>query len=683
VILFAHDQTKLPIGQSSDIRQAPDGLRMRIHFGSERSNPLAEQVWQCCREVTIRAVSVGFDPGKGTEETRDGQKVMVRSANELLEVSFVPVPADEDALIGGGPAGASDEISQEGGEGDAGLRTATTRATRAAREAADDLGGDDEETMARAVSEAARRLAQRRHAKRAEWSTAYVNDLEDECFLYIAPGGSKDDDGKTVPRDLRKLPYRDKDGKIDRPHLTNALSRLPQTDLPAGVKKKLIAKAQKLLEGLKEQSRTDASDAVDHYDGSALGRVQRTQLGGERIPARLSRTGVLVYRNPDGTKRRELRLPEEVFNADSLATLWSAPVIDIAHHTGMVTPETWRDVSLGHTENVRVDGDFIAGELVVQDADALERIDARERTELSCGYTCRLDGPPGVWNGQPYDVIQRHIRYNHVALCPPNGGRAGSDVGLRLDQDGNPAPVWCSTEDIDMKIIRLDGKDYEIGSDQHLAKLEELHKAEVTSLAAKHAESEAALKKSLDELQGRFDARESAAKKAEKDAEEYKREAEEKQKAEKAAQRSKLKAALRLGRAYERVLGGKDDEDDPDGDEDKEEQKMDALLDECLEDPRAVMLRAIQKTSPEFNAEGKSDDYVAARFDGLHEEAVKASKRTVDQVVAATETARRELARLDANGDELDKQVVEAQQKNRQAKHGAWKQSLGQNGESK
>lgn len=176
---------------------------------------------------------------------------------------------------------------------------------------------------------------------------------------------------------------------------------------------------------------------VTRYDRSRLGRAQRTSLGGARVPARVARTGVLTYRNPDGSVRRELRLPEEVFHPDSLATLDGVPVIDISDHTGMVTPSTFRKVALGHAGCVRQDGDsFVAAELNISDGAALAKIDAGERADVSAGYTCKLDMTPGVWKGEAYDCVQREIRYNHVALCPPNGGRSGPEVGLRLDAGG-------------------------------------------------------------------------------------------------------------------------------------------------------------------------------------------------------------------------------------------------------
>lgn len=78
----------------------------------------------------------------------------------------------------------------------------------------------------------------------AVWSRKYVNDLPDSAFALILPGGTKDDEGKTKPRSLRKLPYKDADGNIDLPHLRNALARLPQL---RGVSQELKDKALRTL----------------------------------------------------------------------------------------------------------------------------------------------------------------------------------------------------------------------------------------------------------------------------------------------------------------------------------------------------------------------------------------------------------------------------------------------------
>jgi hypothetical protein len=85
---------------------------------------------------------------------------------------------------------------------------------------------------------------------KADWDTAYVNDLPDSAFLYVESG--EKEDGKTVPRTKRHLPYKSSTGEVDLPHLRNALSRLGQSGTGEGwltpaLRKSLVTKAQKIL----------------------------------------------------------------------------------------------------------------------------------------------------------------------------------------------------------------------------------------------------------------------------------------------------------------------------------------------------------------------------------------------------------------------------------------------------
>jgi HK97 family phage prohead protease len=57
---------------------------------------------------------------------------------------------------------------------------------------------------------------------RAQMSSADINDLPDSAFAYIEPGGTKDAQGKTVPRSLRHFPIH------DAAHVRNALARIGQ-----------------------------------------------------------------------------------------------------------------------------------------------------------------------------------------------------------------------------------------------------------------------------------------------------------------------------------------------------------------------------------------------------------------------------------------------------------------------
>lgn len=70
--------------------------------------------------------------------------------------------------------------------------------------------------------------------KFAVWTSAYKDALPDSAFLYV--------NGKD-----RKFPVRDADGKLDIPHVRNAIARIPDADIPDDMKSKLQAKARAML----------------------------------------------------------------------------------------------------------------------------------------------------------------------------------------------------------------------------------------------------------------------------------------------------------------------------------------------------------------------------------------------------------------------------------------------------
>jgi hypothetical protein len=81
----------------------------------------------------------------------------------------------------------------------------------------------------------------------AEWTTRFKNNLPDSAFLYIQPGGKKDEEGKTKPRSLRHFPYKNENGEIDRAHILNAIARIPQAlFLSDAQKKSLQARARSI-----------------------------------------------------------------------------------------------------------------------------------------------------------------------------------------------------------------------------------------------------------------------------------------------------------------------------------------------------------------------------------------------------------------------------------------------------
>jgi uncharacterized protein len=188
-------------------------------------------------------------------------------------------------------------------------------------------------------------------------------------------------------------------------------------------------------------------EIVARLDAGSIGKQEITPIGGLRIDGYLTRVGVLEYRNPDGSTRRELRHPDDVFAPASLASLHGAPVT-VGHPPAPgVTTANWRDLAVGHIGDVVAgEGRYVAAPVLVQDATALGHVGAAKLRDISCGYTCAFDPTPGIFEGQQYDGRQTAIKYNHVALLPRGGGRAGKEVQLRIDSHDASYPVGMSIE---------------------------------------------------------------------------------------------------------------------------------------------------------------------------------------------------------------------------------------------
>ena len=167
---------------------------------------------------------------------------------------------------------------------------------------------------------------------------------------------------------------------------------------------------------------------VIRLDSLPLGQTYFTPEGYLKDRPILTSTGIFEYLNPDGSVRRELRLPEDVFDPESLASYKGKPII-ITHDAGMVTKDNVQKFQIGTilTEGYR-SGEDIRAEIVIHNTDAMKDCGLKE---LSLGYSLDLDETPGVWNGQRYDAIQRNIRINHLALV--REARAGDQARLNID----------------------------------------------------------------------------------------------------------------------------------------------------------------------------------------------------------------------------------------------------------
>lgn len=172
---------------------------------------------------------------------------------------------------------------------------------------------------------------------------------------------------------------------------------------------------------------------VEHRrDSIALTDTYYTEEGYLRDTPVVTTVGIFEYHNPDGSVRRELRLPEHVFAPESLASYKGKPVI-ITHNAGEINVDNVQQEAIGTMLSDGIqDGDSVRVQIVIHDTKAMENSGLRE---LSLGYDLELDETPGTWNGQPYDAVQTNIRINHLALV--RQARAGNTARLNIDSRDN------------------------------------------------------------------------------------------------------------------------------------------------------------------------------------------------------------------------------------------------------
>lgn len=121
-----------------------------------------------------------------------------------------------------------------------------------------------------------------------------------------------------------------------------------------------------------------------------------------------------------------LRPWEELTKPETLKSLEKIPFIN--DHTMLgkdfTRPE---DVGIEGTTltNVKLNEPLITNDLTAYTERVKNLIDKSNKRDLSMGYRCRYELAKGEYNGQPYDAIQRDIRFNHIALV--DEGRMGAE----------------------------------------------------------------------------------------------------------------------------------------------------------------------------------------------------------------------------------------------------------------
>lgn len=333
---------------------------------------------------------------------------------------------------------------------------------------------------------------------------------------------------------------------------------------------------------------------VARFDkGQVKGEAQITDEGYIKAHAVVTRTGVFLYKNPDGTLRRELRHPDEVLQADSLSTMKMIPVTNGHPAERLVTADNAKQLAIGFTgEQISQDNQYILANFLITDADGVRDVIENNKKELSLGYTVDLVPEIGDYFGEPYDYRQTNIKYNHLSLV--SSARAGPEARIALDSEDAEEVNLTEAKEMTKRKIRIRGDDYMMEPDaaegaeklmEDLRNLEDEKRrveSEIARLREQLDKSSAetdSMKEKMGGMQEEIDRK--------MDSNEIKR---------------GVKERLRLYKVAERCL-------------DREAcEKMDDLSD--MEIKKAI----IKSKSKNVSLDGKSDIYIQARYDSIVED---------------------------------------------------------------
>ena len=195
------------------------------------------------------------------------------------------------------------------------------------------------------------------------------------------------------------------------------------------------------------------------------------------------------------------RTLEELSKPETLKSIDGMPLTITHPPDKKVSADDWKDKTVGHVQNPRVEGNYIVCDVYIQDKSAIELLKDKDIRELSVGYE-----PADIQeiNGQFYHI---NIRVNHIAIVAE--GRAGSDcrlndskskgvkMKLKAKRKGIVDALKKLLTDSDLSAEEINKK-----IDELMAQLEEVQGKEDEESKSKAEE----LQKQIDELKAQLEA---------------------------------------------------------------------------------------------------------------------------------------------------------------------------------
>ncbi|AKG66642.1 DUF2213 domain-containing protein [Lactobacillus helveticus] len=337
---------------------------------------------------------------------------------------------------------------------------------------------------------------------------------------------------------------------------------------------------------------------LTRYDTVAINKFSVDSQTGyihvKNVP--IARVGVFPYLKANGEQIMEAKLPDDLLTDSTVESANYKPITD-DHPSELVNINNSALYMKGITAgNAHVDGDKIKVDMTLTDSALIKKIQDGKQ-ELSIGFQTDVVPVKGTFNGMQYDLAQKNIQINHVAVV--RRGRAGHSVRLT----GDSAEMVIDSEEegnsMDYKVVHLsDDADVTVASDD-VSKITQLDAA-ISSKDKKIAELNAQIKSltaERDKLKGSADASKKCADEAQAKADALEKQlADEKKKYEGDALDKAIAERMELINEVKPYVGD--------------------AFDFKGKSPKDMKLEAIKFTDS-IDLSDKSDDYIDAYFDSI------------------------------------------------------------------
>ncbi|GEM_PF-2895698 len=244
-----------------------------------------------------------------------------------------------------------------------------------------------------------------------------------------------------------KLRYKMPNGTVNINGIRAALSRLPQTKLPADVLSKAKTELENALAAAKKdlgiEDRSDGREPrIDQIDEIQVVRHDE-DLGLLTVDMTILKFQVLPYRDASGEVVMEALLPKDYATPAYLSTIPGKPITDLhpaAHFRGYgvvdeLSPkeQAARTYGIHHLDDRAhwVDGDRIRSRATLFEPSLIQDVLLGGRREVSAGRLAAVIDEQGDFAGRHYARRQTNPIHDHTAFVPK--GRCGPECAVVLD----------------------------------------------------------------------------------------------------------------------------------------------------------------------------------------------------------------------------------------------------------